>query len=99
MESFYTKLALMGAKVSVLGLIMSFPYYLSSAMVRFPLIYIFAYFQFDHFPKSPIDFESSIVKKFLERFDQQQKKLKIGFPIVYSNLARKGLGFFSMPER
>ena len=30
----------------------------------------------------------------MERFDQQQKKLKIGFPIVFSNLVRKGLGFF-----
>ena len=67
--------------------------------------YVFAYFQFDHFPKSKIDFESSFEMRrsifilFLERFDQQQKKLKIGFPIVFSNLARKGLGGFFMPER
>ena len=32
-------------------------------------------------------------KIFLEGFDQE-KKLKIGFPIILSNLARKGLGFF-----
>ena len=36
----------------------------------------------------------STVKKNLERFDQQHKKLKIGIPIVFSNLSRKGLGFF-----
>ena len=61
--------------------------------------YVFAYFQFDHFPKSKIDFESSFEMRrskfmlyifFLERFEQQQKKLKIGFPIVFSNFARKG---------
>ena len=36
----------------------------------------------------------SIINIFLVRFDQQQKKLKIGFTIVFSNLGRKGLGFF-----
>ena len=37
MESIYTNLALfMGAKMGVLGLIMSCPPYLRSAMVRFP---------------------------------------------------------------
>ena len=30
----------------------------------------------------------------MERFHQQQKKLKIGFTIVFSILARKGLGVF-----
>ena len=30
----------------------------------------------------------------MERFDKQIKKLKIGFPIVFSNLAQKGLGGF-----
>ena len=31
---------------------------------------------------------------FLEDLDKQQKKLKMGFPIVFSNLVRKSLGFF-----
>ena len=50
---------------------------------------------------SPVDDRPStdklphFVKKISERFDQQQNKLKIGFPIVFSNLAQKGLGVFS----
>ena len=36
MKSIYTELALYGRKISVLRLIMSFPPYLRSAMVRYP---------------------------------------------------------------
>ena len=66
-------------------------------------IRVYAYFQFDHFPKSKIDFESRFEMRmyifqfkifFLERFGQYLKKSKNGFPIVFSNLARKGSGFF-----
>ena len=38
MESIYTELALYGRKICVLGFIMSFAPYLSSAMVRLNLI-------------------------------------------------------------
>ena len=56
-------------------------------------IRVFAYFQFDHFPKSKIDSESKFVmrmsillfKFFLERFGQYLEKSKNGFPIVFSN--------------
>ena len=60
----------MAAKMSVLGLILSSYPYLRSAMVWFPLstsgsgqtentqIRVFAFSQFDHFPKMKINFES-----------------------------------------
>ena len=55
-------------------------------------IRIFAYFQFDHFPRSKIDFESRfemrmsifLILFFLQRFGQYLKKSKIEFPIVFS---------------
>ena len=37
-----------------------------------------------------------IVKKNIGAFSQTNKKLKIGFPIVFSHFARKGLGFFML---
>ena len=34
----------------------------------------------------------NIAGQHIGHIDQQKNKLKIGFPIVFSNLARKGLG-------
>ena len=55
-------------------------------------IRVFAYFQFDHFPKLKIDSESRFEKRMsifqffkkLKRFCQYLKKSKNGFPIVFS---------------
>ena len=55
-------------------------------------IRVYAYFPFDHFPKSKINFESRfemrmsifLFKNFLERFGQYLKKSKNGFPVVFS---------------
>ena len=64
--------------------------------------HVFAYFQFDHFPQSKINFESRfemrmsifLFKIFLERFGQYFKKSKNGFPIVFQkcDLAGEGWG-------
>ena len=60
-------------------------------------------FRLRHFAKAKIESESSVLIKyflitilnfFLERFGQYLKKSKNGFPIVFSNLARKGSGVF-----
>ena len=56
-------------------------------------IRVFAYFQFDNFPKSKIDSQSRFEmrmsiflfkKNFVKRFCQYLKKSKKGFPIVFS---------------
>ena len=60
-------------------------------------------FRLGHFARSKIEYESiflikyyiiTILKKKLERFGLYLTKSKNGFPIKFSNLARKGLGFF-----
>ena len=66
--------------------------------------YVFAYFQFDHFPKSKIDFESSFEMRrskfmlyifFLERFEQQKKSWKSDFPLYFQILRKRVKVFFS----
>ena len=60
------------------------------------------HFQFKHFPNSKITSENRFLKKYyiitiliiLKRFGQYFQKSTNGFPIVFSNLARKGSGFF-----
>ena len=68
--------------------------------------YVFAYFQFDHFPKSKIYFENNFEIRrsiflfcFLffksERFDQQQQSCKLDIPL-YFQILRGGIqGFFN----
>ena len=60
-------------------------------------------FRLGHFARSKIESESiilikyyifTILKKKLERFSLYFQKSKNGFPIVFSNLARKGSRFF-----
>ena len=61
----------------------------------------YVYFQFDHFPKSKIDFLSRFEMRisififwifFLDRFGQYLKKSKNGFPIVFSKGDLTGVG-------
>ena len=61
-------------------------------------IYVFAYF---HFPKSKIDSESNFemrrsifpFKKKIEALQWKEKKLRNGFPIVFSKMDLSDVGF------